>query len=110
MRVTCRSIEPNEEEANRKGDPWKRQVEITSIQGKAVEPVIRIEWANFEADSVPKPPAGEISEVWAYEAGSFQGLPDDLLKYLGEHLPQGRGFAFVNRLVAIRKVGPEDQK
>ncbi|MEK7951253.1 hypothetical protein [Luteolibacter soli] len=107
VRVTCRSFEPSEEEAKLKGDPWERQVEITSIQGKPIDPAIRIEWGSPK--ELPKPPVGESIEVWAYETGSFRGLPDDLGKYSDGHLPQGHGFCFVNRLIAIRKVTPADK-
>ena len=109
VRVTCRSFEPSEEEAKRKGDPWKSQVEITSIQGKPIDPPIRIEWGSFVPKEPAKPPVGENIEVWAYETGSFRGLPDGLLKYSDGHLPQGHGFCFVNKLVAIREITPEGQ-
>jgi hypothetical protein len=107
VRVTCRSFEPGEDEAKRKGDPWKRQVEVTSIQGKPIDPAIRIEWGIPK--ELQKPPVGESIEVWAYETGSFRGLPNGLLKYSDGHLPQDHGFCFVNKLLVIRKVTPGDQ-
>ena len=108
VRVTCRSYGANEEEANRKGgDPSKRQVEIISVQGKPIEPAIRIEWRIPK--ELQKPPVGESIEVWAYETGSFRGLPDELGKYADGHLPQDHRFSFVNQLSVIREVTPEDE-
>jgi len=104
VRVTCRSFEPGEED-RLKGDPWKRQVEITSIGGKPVDPPIRIEWRIPKG--IQKPPVGGRVEVWAYETGAFRGLPDGLDKY-SDAIPQDHDFCFVNQLLVIRKVTPGD--
>lgn len=108
-RLTCRSVEPSQEERRLKGEPWKDQVEVVAIEGKPVKPGIRINWRNFRADTVAKPPAGEAIDVWAYESGSFQGLPAGIFRY-EESIPADTGFTFVNTLVVIRKVKPEDGK
>jgi hypothetical protein len=109
IRLTCRSVEPSQEERLLKAEPWKDQVEVVAIEGNPVKPVIRINWSNFRADTVAKPPGRENIEVWAYESGSFQGLPAEISRY-EQSIPADTGFSFVNTLVVIRKVKPEDGK
>ena len=99
--VKCRSFLPTEEESRNKDAFWKRQVEITEIDGKALEPPVRIEW-DTSSPLLKKPPVGTTIEAIGYESGSFHGIPDAAGKDLP--LASGTPFAFHSGFVPMQEV------
>jgi hypothetical protein len=108
LRATCSGFVPTEDERRTKAEWWKNQVDIVAIEGKRVDPPIRIEWSTFEADTVKKPAAGETLEVWGYETGKFRGVPAEAFK----HVPPmaTTGFGFMSTFVALKKAEPVKQQ
>ncbi|MCW1884711.1 hypothetical protein OKA04_08225 [Luteolibacter flavescens] len=108
LRVRCRAFVPDKNKPLSKADESEEWVEIMAADGKLFGVPILMKWRAFQINPVAKPAPGKTIEVWGYETGGFEGMPNGSF----EHVPRvaGTGFRFVSSLVALKEIEPKEEK